>query len=382
MPSPAPPALGHFKFSLAASAHLDAIRSIAAVAVMFHHLRNLFFVNYAALEQSTPMVRALYFVTRFGHEAVMVFFVLSGLLISSVIARRHTQGRWSWREYLVDRSVRLYLVLIPGLVCGAIWDLIGMRFAPNLYTHPLPSFGSGIAANAMHPRDFIGNAFFLQTILVPTFGSNGPLWSLSNEWWYYILFPSLLSVVISRKHPKVLIASLIVAGSVIALMPPAMRFGFTIWLLGSFTLVAISAARIRSRSGRFAFLCLSGVAFVLMLVRSRTTSAHPDLSDFLVGITFAAFLYGVLHGEIVATSYRKIASCFSGFSYTLYIFHFPFLLCLRAAFCPQGDWQPNGKHLMLGIAIGIATLIYAFLVSLVTERKTAFVRCRIELLIH
>ena len=38
----------------------------------------------------------------------------------------------------------------------------------------------------------MGNLFFLQTIFVPPFGSNAPLWSLSFEFWYYLLFPLCL----------------------------------------------------------------------------------------------------------------------------------------------------------------------------------------------
>jgi len=35
---------------------------------------------------------------------------------------------------------------------------------------------------------FLGNLMQLQTIVVSSFGSNGPLWSLANEWWYYVAF--------------------------------------------------------------------------------------------------------------------------------------------------------------------------------------------------
>jgi peptidoglycan/LPS O-acetylase OafA/YrhL len=35
---------------------------------------------------------------------------------------------------------------------------------------------------------FVGNLLQLQTIVVSSLGSNGPLWSLANEWWYYVLF--------------------------------------------------------------------------------------------------------------------------------------------------------------------------------------------------
>jgi hypothetical protein len=34
---------------------------------------------------------------------------------------------------------------------------------------------------------FLGNFAFLQTICVPIFGTNGPMWSLANEFWYYII---------------------------------------------------------------------------------------------------------------------------------------------------------------------------------------------------
>jgi peptidoglycan/LPS O-acetylase OafA/YrhL len=41
------------------------------------------------------------------------------------------------------------------------------------------------------PEVLLGNLVFLQAILVPTWGSNGPLWSLAFEFWFYIWFPTL-----------------------------------------------------------------------------------------------------------------------------------------------------------------------------------------------
>src|SRR5215472_10612331 len=65
------------KLSIAASASLDMIRAFAACAVMFGHLRTLFFVDFQHLESKTWYFKGLYFLTGFGHQAVMVFFVLS-----------------------------------------------------------------------------------------------------------------------------------------------------------------------------------------------------------------------------------------------------------------------------------------------------------------
>jgi peptidoglycan/LPS O-acetylase OafA/YrhL len=43
--------------------------------------------------------------------------------------------------------------------------------------------------------DLISNAFFLQPFKGTQWGGNGPLWSLSYEFWYYIVFFSITSVV-------------------------------------------------------------------------------------------------------------------------------------------------------------------------------------------
>ena len=44
----------------------------------------------------------------------------------------------------------------------------------------------------------LGNAAFLQEIVVPTYGSNAPLWSLSYEFWYYFLYPVLIAFAFCR----------------------------------------------------------------------------------------------------------------------------------------------------------------------------------------
>ena len=184
-----------FALTPSGSAHLDLIRGLAAWAVMWGHLRGLFFVDFPHIERHGVWFGAIYFLTGFGHQAVMVFFVLSGFFISSAILKRHASQNWSWRDYAIDRSSRLYVVLIPGLLFGLLWDTIGShRFASTgLYTHPIVDLGYAVASAGLTFKDFVGNICFLQTIVCRTFGSNAPLWSLANEFWYYVLFPVALS---------------------------------------------------------------------------------------------------------------------------------------------------------------------------------------------
>ena len=72
--------------------------------------------------------------------------------------------------------------------------------------------------------------------------------------------------------------------------------------------------------------------------------------------------------------YATIASDFAGFSYSLYVLHFPFLLFLRASVVPEDRWQPSPVHLMKAALIAILCLLYAWTVSLFTERKTSEAR--------
>ena len=62
---------------------LDATRFIAAFMVLFSHSRNDFFLPYGELptDDKGIFTAIFYALGRLGHEAVIVFFVLSGFLV-------------------------------------------------------------------------------------------------------------------------------------------------------------------------------------------------------------------------------------------------------------------------------------------------------------
>jgi peptidoglycan/LPS O-acetylase OafA/YrhL len=375
--------------SAGVSAHLDFIRSVAAWAVMWGHLRALFFIDFQGFTHPNGLLKILYALTGFGHEAVMVFFVLSGFLISSSILRSQASGTWSWAGYAISRATRLYVVLIPGLFLGTLWDALGKSLfaSTTLYSQPLVSFGGLIVQDELTVRNFFCNLFFLQTIVCHAYGSNGPLWSIANEFWYYVLFPMGLFASYAWARKTVGPAILLTASAlcVTLILGPEKLLGFLIWLAGFVVVLVWSRIKLPSAGSRAAYLFLSSALLVGCLVAARIGKLTPKISDLAVGLAFSAFLFAVLQLEsqvLPAGPYLRSAHLFAGFSYTLYVLHFPFLLFLRAWILPDQRWQPDGTHLSYGAGIGVITLTFSWLVAVVTEHKTGQARRWVRKLLH
>src|SRR5580692_6870518 len=103
------------------------VRGLAAIAVLVSHWRNFFLLDWQGLPHHTPLLAVLYFVTGFGHEAVIIFFVLSGYLIGGHVVQACRRNRWSWKRYALDRLTRLGIVLVPALLLCLVLDSIGIH---------------------------------------------------------------------------------------------------------------------------------------------------------------------------------------------------------------------------------------------------------------
>src|SRR5207302_5645593 len=121
--------------------------------------------------------------------------------------------------------------------------------------------------------------------------------------------------------------------------------GFLVWMSGCALVFAYCKFQLRTKSTVFFFLFLVVSVLVLFgcLSAARTSIASMLGSDLAVGIAFTLFLFGVLQLELGAGSphYLGVAHRFAGFSYSLYVLHFPLLLFLRAWTVPSRRWQPN-----------------------------------------
>jgi len=344
---------------------------------MLYHLRGLFFVDFPYIADKSILVSGLYAVTGYGHQAVMIFFVLSGYFIGTSVMDSVSARRWSWRTYLVSRLTRLQLVLFPALVLGGLCDRIGMKIpqATPIYFDALYKFYIPSVALRSTIPVLLGNLFFLQGIVSPVFGSNTPLWSLSYEFWYYILFPVLILATARWIGIRSTIFYASLALFLAWFLGAQICFYFLIWLGGALLGRLQRSPRFKPSLPGFSFW--SGLMFFGALAWTRTHRLSSDLrSDYIIAFCFALWLYALLLGsrEDASPSYMYGARKLAGFSYTLYLLHLPALILLRGVLDPLGNWQPDILHLAYALGIGLFIMAYAYWVAKFTEGNTATVR--------
>jgi peptidoglycan/LPS O-acetylase OafA/YrhL len=226
---------------------------------------------------------------------------------------------------------------------------------------------------------FLGNALFLETIAVPTLGTNGPLWSLSNEFWYYMLFPCCCLLLWNDRRTWY---RLFYALPLVPLCAYAWHIAayFPVWLMGFGLTLVPSLGLLRYGVVNALATVLSIAFFCAALAISKLGRVSDVAADYLIGLTFTLVLYVVLHKETISKEglYARVAAFFANSSYTLYLTHLPVLVLLCAFLVGSSRWQFGPRAvLMVGGLCGLVFL-YSYLISLLTEVRTDGIRQRMS----
>jgi peptidoglycan/LPS O-acetylase OafA/YrhL len=353
--------------------NLDLLRGIAAFLVLSGHLRSYIFKNYGELTQEGLLDKAFYFATGLGHQAVIIFFALSGFLVGGKALDDILNHRFSWSIYLMRRLTRLWIVVIPALILTLVLDNIGILLTNGIGYHGQyysiydsgPNSSSGVDHSFL---TFLGNLAFLQTIYVPTFGSNGPMWSLANEFWYYIIFPLAFWVGLARPPALARMATIGILLLLIMVLPMWLVEGGIIWVAGA------AAAQCTRREEFATFLkyfitrisAMSLFFGALVLTQARLN----EIGDLELGIAVALTLPVLATLPSPGGLYSRLARVSSELSYTLYLTHFPLLtLIVLAGFAPD-RLPPNAFAAELYAALLSVALIWAAIVWWCFERNT------------
>lgn len=279
---------------------LDLVRAIAITMVLAGHLRHLIAPNYnGGLLQGIP-----YFVTSFGHFGVILFFGLSGVLIQKRMKKISTSE--DFLNFIYVRVYRIYSVLLPALFFSYLIDLIAdsTGLYDGIENYSIISQESN-PSTRLGPSTILINILSLQTFLGPYLGSNGSLWSLSYEVWFYIVG----GLYYYKRY-------LIVAALPLVALQPIWGLYFLFWLSAPYFV----------RYGHQS-LCAFIISTCLL---SLFHYARPSYIDIIY------VLYFFLNFKFV-TGFpgNKLADYLAKISYTLYVFHYPILLFLVFFLFPQ-----------------------------------------------
>lgn len=304
------------------SVYLDLLRLLAAVEVLAYHLSGFPF----GFERTAW--------SAFGHQAVTIFFVLSGFVIRHAAGSRDAD----LPDFTVSRITRVFSVALPCLVLTFLFDTIGRSLMPAYY-EGLITDGSALLRLA------IGAAMLNEAWVSVQMLSNTPYWSISYEFWYYVLFAALFYLRGWQRWLGTAAAALIAGPRIMLLFP--------IWLFGW-------AAYRETVSRRFpkwlSLLLFVQPAIILWLYTIFSWSRlDRDLleplmgfdgwryglawsrflfSDMLLGMSVALHLIGAKGldqplARLLGWAERPIRD-FAGQSFTLYLLHQPAMLFVGA----------------------------------------------------
>jgi peptidoglycan/LPS O-acetylase OafA/YrhL len=350
---------------------ISALRGLAALQVAAAHLRAEIYPGLRTLEDPSLAYMGLAFITGFAHQAVVVFFLISGWLVGGSLMNRLGKPQ-ALAHYAIDRFTRLWTVLLPTLLLSLGVGLVMGAAAPGpIDFNPANEFSATALA---------GNLLGLQTVTVPEFGGNYPLWSLAHETWYYIQFPLLLLVIagggVLRRAAAA--AALIL---LLATLRDMISLYFAVWLLGA------AFSRIRVDCGKTVQALLLVVTLALF-VYYRLRGSNDDLvpgsfvQDIICSIPFLLLLASFQQPvDTAAPGYvraNRVAVFFSEFSFSLYVVHVPVIYLMRhlgQQFLGRERLDPNAAADFLWYAVLLGVLVLAaYLFYLLFERHTIRIR--------
>jgi len=355
--------------------HLDLLRGFAALLVLGSHLRAYIFQSFLDVGQvAAPagiLVKVFYFSTGLGHQAVMIFFALSGFLVGGKALDDILKQEFCWSRYLLRRLTRLWMVIVPALLLTLLLDGAGMGLTRDTgydgrYYH-LYSSGPHGSVDANHSMTaFFGNLAFLQTIYVPTFGSNDPMWSLANEFWYYIVFPLVAWLGLAQASTMARFAGIFILLALLTLLPAWLLEDGMIWVAG----VAAAWCSRREALARMLGANPLRIGAVTVLIAVLVASKTPFVGDLRLGLAVALILPVVAHLPSPGGVYTAMARGLSEISYTLYLTHFPFLTLIVLVGIAPMKWPPSTIAASVFIALLFAAIAWAAVVWWCFERNT------------
>lgn len=291
---------------------LDSWRGICALLVAVMH-----FPASGPIAES-PFVRSAYLFVDY-------FFVLSGFVIAHGYGRKLASGM-DYARFVVTRTGRIYPLHVAVLLAFLAFELL--RWAVPALAGGAPVFGPGFTL----PEFFRSLAMLNGLGVEQGLTWNGPSWSISSEFWTYLLFGAVV-LLMGRRH-WILLLLPVIAGPAFLLfwsphyMDATWDYGFVRCLYG-FSLGALvnlacgkqlAAARSRPASAAvWTLVEIIAVAAVFLFVSAAGKGPWSIAAPFLFAVALLVFARDA--GLLSRALRTPILLWLGSLSYGIYMVH-------------------------------------------------------------
>ncbi|MDC2890028.1 acyltransferase family protein [Psychrosphaera algicola] len=252
---------------------------------------------------------------------------MSGFVIAFVTAEKEK----NISTYAVARISRLYSILIPALILTFTFDYIGFSYNPEFYLEGAWPFETEHSF-LNYVLSFLWFRIF--GILGLTYSINQPFWSLTFEWFYYIIFACAFFIRSNLKYVAIAIFCLIAGPTIVALLP--------IWIAG-FVLFKLMPSNNPVKNKQLKAVA-SMVSLILMILLGPIVRDIAFTSDFiarteLFGDYFDALLFCIhiyyspsllMYFSKPLIKYKSIINWLASLTFSLYLFHRPIIQTIAA----------------------------------------------------
>lgn len=306
---------------------LTGLRFVLALWVVLHHISGRGDMLGSWADSLPPAAQNL---VRGGYLAVQTFFVLSGF----VLAQSYARARWSGRDlvrYGAARLARIYPVYLLSLVVVAPFIL-----------HTMLKPGPPVARKATLLADYV---FVLQGWTGGLgVGWNTPAWSLSCEFFFYLLFPLVFPLMrnAGRRTVAAVLVGCIVTPVLLAhaqvpwFWKPIHHFSDFVAGIAAARLYDFLAQRMERR-GAWLYVPATIAGVMLIVYPGIMEGTYGDLNTGLRALNVLALAGLALGGGVVAQVLSSRTADYLGkVSYSMYILHVPVLWW-------YGKWSLSGS---------------------------------------
>ena len=299
-----------------------------------------------------------------GFIGVDVFFVISGFLITSLIAEDIASNRFSFRDFYARRIRRIFpalaIVLIGVLALGALvldpseFRALGLQIAA----------GAGFLSNVLL---WSQAGYFDQTA---EFKPLLHLWSLAVEEQFYIIWPLALYLCARLRGSLWALATAFAAVSFalnlyMSAVDPVGDFYFVfsrIWelLIGAaLALTAFDARRLSPRLANAAAALGLALIFASVLI-FRAGQPFPGWRALAPTVGTALIIAAGPGAFVNARWLSARASVAIGkISYPIYLWHWPLLALIRI--CEGGEPRPPVRWALIVVSVALSQFTYVFI---------------------